>query len=605
MTTAKACQCRALRCVRMTRRTRFLVTEHPAIAAQWHPGLNTELDLTQIGPGSHKSPFWQCDEGHVWQAQVHSRVAGTGCPQCAGYVPRGRTTLSEHSPDLVAQWHPRNAASPDQFGPGSQHQVWWRCPAGHEYQARISNRSRGTGCPACARAGRDAPAGLLADMPELFTQVDPDTAPSDVAELRVNSYVRLGWRCSAGHRWEAKVSHRAVTGSGCPACAKRKRAPALPEARADLAAQWHPTRNDGLEAGAVTAGSHRVVWWKCAACTGEFRAKVFHRVRGIAACPTCSGRVRYQSLASESPELAALWHPSLNKALTPAEVTAGANVPVWWLCTVGHEPWSARVAHVFMGRQDCPRCRKRTKVSRREPELFAELQLVLTGGEQQYPLQTPDGRFRLDMLFPTDHDQAVVVEFDGSYWHRDTAERDRLKAEAVERSRPAWTVVRVREEPLQPIRRSDVAVPLLADPFTAASVVLDHLMSLVAWPAATRERARSYIAGGRRLGAKLAEQLIAELRPAPVAAAGPATPQPSTTERWPPAGSVVQGGAMSALRPSDITDEMIQAMDTAKRQALQKGLRALAANICADAEGRYDSAEPGWQAGVEWTLLWI
>ncbi|MGF1344499.1 hypothetical protein ACQSMD_31045 [Streptomyces flavovirens] len=62
---------------------------------------------------------------------------------------------------------------------------------------------------------------------------------------------------------------------------------------------------------------------------------------------------------------------------------------------------------------------------------------------------------------------------------------------------------------------------------------------------------------------------------------------------------------MSALRPGVITDEMIQAMDTAKLQALQKDLRALAASIRADAEGRYNSAEPGWQAGVEWTLLWI
>lgn len=62
---------------------------------------------------------------------------------------------------------------------------------------------------------------------------------------------------------------------------------------------------------------------------------------------------------------------------------------------------------------------------------------------------------------------------------------------------------------------------------------------------------------------------------------------------------------MSALRPGDITEEMIQALDTAKRQALQKDLRALAANIRTDAEGRYDSAEPGWRSGVEWTLLWI
>ncbi|MGO4634932.1 hypothetical protein AB4225_28995 [Streptomyces sp. 2RAF24] len=62
---------------------------------------------------------------------------------------------------------------------------------------------------------------------------------------------------------------------------------------------------------------------------------------------------------------------------------------------------------------------------------------------------------------------------------------------------------------------------------------------------------------------------------------------------------------MSTLRPGDIPDEMIQAMDTAKRLGLQKDLRALAANIRADAEGRYKGAEPGWRAGVEWTLLWI
>ncbi|WP_428935898.1 hypothetical protein [Streptomyces sp. ACT015] len=49
---------------------------------------------------------------------------------------------------------------------------------------------------------------------------------------------------------------------------------------------------------------------------------------------------------------------------------------------------------------------------------------------------------------------------------------------------------------------------------------------------------------------------------------------------------------MSALRPGDITDEVIQAMETVKRQTLQKDLPALAPNIRADAEGRYDSPEP-------------
>lgn len=46
-------------------------------------------------------------------------------------------------------------------------------------------------------------------------------------------------------------------------------------------------------------------------------------------------------------------------------------------------------------------------------------------------------------------------------------------------------------------------------------------------------------------------------------------------------------------------------MDTARWQGLQKDLRTLAANIRADTEGRYADAEPGWQGGVEWALLWI
>ncbi|MET7563785.1 hypothetical protein ABZS95_26825 [Streptomyces sp. NPDC005479] len=157
--------------------------------------------------------------------------------------------------------------------------------------------------------------------------------------------------------------------------------------------------------------------------------------------------------------------------------------------------------------------------------MFAELQHVLTGGEQQYPLRTPHARFRLDMVFPAAQGRTVVVEFDGSYWHRDSAERDRLKAEAIEQHQSQWTVVRVREEPLRPTRPNDVTVPLLADPFTTASIVIDHLMPLMPWPAETRARARTYVTGGRRLGQDLAEKLIAERRPRTAPPVKPPAPQ--------------------------------------------------------------------------------
>ncbi|MCM2416530.1 hypothetical protein [Streptomyces sp. RKAG293] len=46
-------------------------------------------------------------------------------------------------------------------------------------------------------------------------------------------------------------------------------------------------------------------------------------------------------------------------------------------------------------------------------------------------------------------------------------------------------------------------------------------------------------------------------------------------------------------------------METTQRQGLQSDLRTLAARVLADAEGRYASAEHGWQAGVEWVLLYL
>ncbi|WP_158710027.1 zinc-ribbon domain-containing protein [Streptomyces katrae] len=443
-------------------------------------------------------------------------------------MPKGQSSLAERAPHLLAEWHPRNELSPDGLGPGSQRKVWWQCPDGHEYQARIANRSRGTGCPECARAGRTSEPVLLADLPELLRQVDPDTdGASEASQLLSNARERLGWICPQGHRWQARVRHRAISGSGCPQCAGKRRSPALRAAHPDLAAEWHPTRNTGLDLAAVTAGSHRVVWWQCCSCGAEYRAKVFHRVRGLARCPGCSERVRYQDLATESPQVAALWHPDLNGTLTPAQVKAGANITVWWLCPAGHEPWSAHVAQVYLGYQECPRCRKHTYASRQEIALFAELEHVLTGGEQQYPLRTTLARYRLDMVFPADEGRRVVVEFDGSYWHRDTAARDRRKADDIEEHQEGWMVVRVREDPLELLRPSDVALPFLADPFTAASVVLDHLMAQLPWPAATRARARAYTAGGRALGQELAKRLISERRPAGSPPASVPLPRPS------------------------------------------------------------------------------
>ncbi|MFD6465367.1 hypothetical protein [Streptomyces goshikiensis] len=70
----------------------------------------------------------------------------------------------------------------------------------------------------------------------------------------------------------------------------------------------------------------------------------------------------------------------------------------------------------------------------------------------------------------------------------------RMRQTDIEQHQPAYTVVRVREQPLELTRPTDVAVPHLTDPFTAASTVIDHLMALLPWPDTVRDRARAYAA---------------------------------------------------------------------------------------------------------------
>jgi len=69
-----------------------LATLEPAVAAQWHPELNGNLTPKMVVPGSHKKVWWQCNDGHVWQATVYSRTGHMkcGCPVCAGKIKKNK-----------------------------------------------------------------------------------------------------------------------------------------------------------------------------------------------------------------------------------------------------------------------------------------------------------------------------------------------------------------------------------------------------------------------------------------------------------------------------------------------------------------------------------
>ena len=141
------------------RKSRSLATRHPGIAAQWHPTLNGDLTPDQVGASSGDRAWWRCDQGHVWDAIISNRTGrGSGCLYCSGRrVLAGDNDLATHKPDLVEQWHPtlNGDLTPDQVSRGSSKKAWWRCDKGHVWEAIISSRAHGAGCPDCATEKRE------------------------------------------------------------------------------------------------------------------------------------------------------------------------------------------------------------------------------------------------------------------------------------------------------------------------------------------------------------------------------------------------------------------------------------------------------------------
>lgn len=347
-----------------------LATMRPDLAAQWHTTRNRTLTPAHVAPGSGRKAWWRCPAGHEYDAAVFKRVAGSGCPYCAGKRVGFGNDLATLHPAIAAQWHPtRNGAiTPHSVTSVSNRLVWWRCEQGHEFDATIRSRARKQSrCPYCAGHRVGYGNDFAALHPRLAVEWHPTrNAPLDPGTIRPQSHRNVWWQCArCAHEWQAVVASR-VNGRGCPRCAgdlisRARRRPepggSLAQARPDIAAEWHPTRNGTMTPGQVSWGSSDKVWWQCPRLHA-WRAVISTRTRatGSSGCPYCAGQraTADNNLAVCDPYLAAQWHPDRNSTLTPDKVTPKSHRAVWWRCRKQHE-WRAVVASRTAGR-GCPYC---------------------------------------------------------------------------------------------------------------------------------------------------------------------------------------------------------------------------------------------------------
>jgi DNA-directed RNA polymerase subunit RPC12/RpoP len=199
-----------------------LILVNPILSKEWHPTRNGKLTPSDVAPKSNKRVWWQCKNGHEWEAAVVSRSNGSQCPYCSGKKPRKDNNLSILSPGLAREWHPtkNGKLTPFEVLSNSRKKVWWRCKNGHEWQAIIQNRSRGNNCPYCIgrKASKEYNLGVV--NPGLIKEWHPTKngklTPFDVTP---NSHKKAWWLCKNGHEWQAVIGNR-NKGIGCRFCKK-------------------------------------------------------------------------------------------------------------------------------------------------------------------------------------------------------------------------------------------------------------------------------------------------------------------------------------------------------------------------------------------------
>lgn len=208
----------------LRKRPDTLASSNPDLAKEWHPTKNSSLTPNDVTFGSGKKVWWQCSRRHEWQAVISSRNQGMGCPYCSGQRPTAERNFAAVFPELLREWNwERNAnKGPECYTPRAGSKVWWKCEKGHEWQATISNRTRGfknTACPFCSNRRLHEDNSLTAVRPDLAKQMHPTKNGTLTGkDIVAGGHRKLWWVCKHGHEWQATVKARVLSESGCPKC---------------------------------------------------------------------------------------------------------------------------------------------------------------------------------------------------------------------------------------------------------------------------------------------------------------------------------------------------------------------------------------------------
>jgi hypothetical protein len=265
----------------------------PELAKEFDAEKNT-YPITSLSSGSNLLIHRKCAENpsHRWSSMLNSRTSkrGAGCPFCAGKKADIGNSLAACYPEIAAQLDSNKSGfTADQVVPGSDRVAIWRCSEGHEWPAKVANRTsqNKTGCPYCSGRKKTNENGLVTLFPEIAAQVDRDLYKGDLSLLASKSTVMLPFVCEVGHKWVANLANRTRLGRGCPFCAGQRieSGKSLADLFPELTKEYDLLKNSESP-NLVFTKTNKKYWWTCSA-GHSYQRKVIDRTNFGRGCPEC------------------------------------------------------------------------------------------------------------------------------------------------------------------------------------------------------------------------------------------------------------------------------------------------------------------------------
>ena len=284
-----------------------LETKFPDIAKEWDFKRNI-LKPDQVLAFSNKKHYWLCSNNHSYEVSPYARCGKrhAGCPYCSGHkVLQGFNDLKTLRPDLAQEWdYEENKNGPEEYTVGcSSYKAHWICKKGHKWEATISSRNRGNGCPACA--GRKVIEGendFESQRPDLLKEWDFKKNKVKPNKIYVYSQKSYWWKCSScGKEWKTSLFSRCKNNSGCKACSSIvggqkhiddliSKKGSLKDNYPELMKEWDYDKNT-IDPAKITAGSHKKASWKCSKCGYKWSTEIRGRTLEKWGCPVCKKKI--------------------------------------------------------------------------------------------------------------------------------------------------------------------------------------------------------------------------------------------------------------------------------------------------------------------------